>query len=495
MKNIGGRDMEFNERQIARNNKAILIGSIVLYLGYLSTNLSFALRTQEIGQWIGIGLNILGILVSFLWNKKAPFKKSTFNFILLLFMINYTAETLFMEYIYYYTYIIPIIFVTILWFSLQLFDKIIGATILINSMNLAFKYHLGGEVIREGVYNLILIILFSIVARYTMKSIIKYMKENQETIQEVALKQSRGAEQVIQTVTVTNDHFKEILAELKLISQQAESNTFSMKAISESNIETVNEINQQVDKTGKIQEAITTTLNNVETVHATAGGLLEIVQNGIHLSTGLTQQAEAVNLNMNEMDTTIHKLAERVKQVSEITDTILSISNQTNLLALNASIEAARAGEAGRGFAVVAEEIRHLSEQTKLSTQQITEIINELKQVTSNTTKVLMESVHNIKKQHNQVINVNQSFTKGGEQVEVLKNLMDGILKDINRVNEANKDIVSSIHQLSAATEEVSSSSQESLAGAESTGMSIMRFSTQINEIYEKLNDLVTAMR
>ncbi|MCP1198947.1 methyl-accepting chemotaxis protein [Notoacmeibacter sp. MSK16QG-6] len=55
----------------------------------------------------------------------------------------------------------------------------------------------------------------------------------------------------------------------------------------------------------------------------------------------------------------------------EAARSIGTVARQVQLISLNASIEAARAGDAGLGFSVIAKEIRDLSEQAKMRSEDL----------------------------------------------------------------------------------------------------------------------------
>ena len=122
---------------------------------------------------------------------------------------------------------------------------------------------------------------------------------------------------------------------------------------------------------GDISQSAASASNAVQTAEK------EVDQSRIQVKMSVNA-SRTLSDEINIAASTINKLADDTKNVSQILNVITSIAEQTNLLALNAAIDAARAGEHGRGFAVVADEVRELASRTAQSTNEIRELLSTL---------------------------------------------------------------------------------------------------------------------
>lgn len=165
---------------------------------------------------------------------------------------------------------------------------------------------------------------------------------------------------------------------------------------------------------------------------------------------------------MTDTSQRIQQLAGRVQDISAVLDVIRSIAEQTNLLALNAAIEAARAGDAGRGFAVVADEVRALAHRTQVSTQEIEQMIGNIRLDTGNAVTAMQSSGHLVQA----TLEVAQ---RSGEALEA-------ITRSISQINERNLMIASATEEQALVAREVDRNlvsirnvSEQVLLGAEQT--------------------------
>jgi len=172
---------------------------------------------------------------------------------------------------------------------------------------------------------------------------------------------------------------------------------------------------------------------------------------------GMNHIADAVN----QSSQTVTVLGQSSEEIDSIIQVIRGIAEQTNLLALNAAIEAARAGEAGRGFAVVADEVRGLAARTAQSTEEITAMIQRIRESTAQAVKSMDAGVNRVSEGVGMARQANASITEIRQGVQRSAQMVDEIAHTITEQSKASNEVAERVEMISEVAQRNNRAMQE----------------------------------
>ncbi|MGR5389525.1 MULTISPECIES: methyl-accepting chemotaxis protein [Vibrio] len=250
------------------------------------------------------------------------------------------------------------------------------------------------------------------------------------------------ARELEKTRVQLNDMIKTQVASSDELFALTEVMTISMSETKESAQEEFNEIDQLATAMSEMTSTVQTVAEHAQSASSLTEQASGQALTGQKFVQGSVSKMSELSSDIAASAAAVNQVEERVDSIGSVVGTIQGISEQTNLLALNAAIEAARAGEAGRGFAVVADEVRNLAQRTQQATVEIQDMISHL-QSSANSAVELME----------------KSVVEAAEGVDLVTNAgteLDGIVSQVNQINDMNFQIATAAGQQSSVAEEMS---------------------------------------
>ncbi len=475
--------------QYARANMVLMVIMILSYITYVIVEiLNIGKNGFSTATIIRCALYIVSAIAGCVVYKLKSKEKFCMLFIAINFAITYPT-LVFANGVVVMTLIFPVILGCMIYLNSSLILISIGVVMVTGVIKCIM---VSGDSELFG-YAILIMTGFFVCIYGSVRSIlmlIAFGNEDRSIIESEAERRQEVAQTVANIVHKMDSDFRGMLEDLNTVNEAMGSADAAMNDISDSTESTATAVGTQASSTSQIHHNLELTNSLATEARNITSNLGNIIENGKQLADDLQVQSDLVDKNITSISNTVDELVQNVQKVHGITDSILNISSQTNLLALNASIEAARAGDAGRGFAVVADEIRSLAEETKISTEKITAIINELTEVTTKTQAGIIESSNSINEQRQKVLLVNDSFTEVENGMEQLQGSVDVMSANIESVLTANTQIVDSICLLSAASDEVSAGTLTCKETITTAFENLGKFSNNVNETFEQLQIL-----
>ncbi len=284
------------------------------------------------------------------------------------------------------------------------------------------------------------------------------------------------------------DHMNDLVRHIRAQANDLQDNA---RAMADSAVTSVRELNGQQQQIGMVAQAMNEMTNATQEIAHHAEHTADSVRESVNSAEAGKQQVDKTRdsivvlaKKVDQAGTVISTLNTNAQNISGILATIKGIAEQTNLLALNAAIEAARAGEQGRGFAVVADEVRVLSQRTHASTEEIQAMIASLQSTAQNAVAIMEEGSHLASGSVQNADNASESLNRINTAVGAISGMAVQIATAAEEQSHVVKEVLGNITAIQRVADEAAADANQGEARAKG-----------LQDLALGLNDKVSSFR
>jgi len=281
-------------------------------------------------------------------------------------------------------------------------------------------------------------------------------------------------------IGILREQIHEILEGVNVLASSSTEILASTTQIASGSSETAAAISETSTTVEEVRQAAQLSSQKAKNLSDSAQHVAQVSQGGQKSVEDTISGMSHIRDQMVTIEQAVVRLSEQSHSIGSIIASVTDIADQSNLLAVNAAIEAARAGEQGKGFSVVAQEIRNLAEQSKESTMQVRNILNDVQKATNEAVLAT--------EQGNKAMEtgVKQSL-EAGEAIRILTG-------SINETAQVSTQIVASSQQQLVGMDQIGIAMQSiNQAGIETAASMIQseKSARNLNELGQKLKEMV----
>jgi methyl-accepting chemotaxis protein len=275
---------------------------------------------------------------------------------------------------------------------------------------------------------------------------------------------------------------KEIMEGVNLLGSSSSEILAATTQVASGTAETATAITETTTTVEEVQQAAKQTAQKAKNVADSAQLVAKVSQNG---QKAVEDSVNGMNRIREQMDTiaqTVVRLSEQSQSIGGIIASVTDIADQSNLLAVNAAIEAAKAGEQGKGFAVVAQEIKNLAGQSKQSTLQVRNILNDVQKATSAAVLATEQGSKAVE------TGVKQSLA-AGEAIRVLSESSNEAVQAATQIVASSQQQVVGMDQIGVAMQNINQAGTEtavSMVQSEKAAKNLTELGMKLKELVER---------